>query len=506
MSKIKELFLLHYSLTDFVMARSIDKATTLMTISYSQIRLDDYHTIAEKPASYSYFTEQHLQAIWMEQKYFTLPKTADGRRIEIVSPGIWNSGAGPDFLKAHCKIGDAVYFGDIELHLNSDGWIHHGHQEDVRYNQVVLHVVLWNSAKERPTIKQDGHHVPTIFLEDFLNIPIARIAQLVDLDLYPYRKFVGSGRCSQGLFRKIGSDQTLDLFQSAALCRLEEKKCFLDQWVSRPELRLPAGIAMGLGYKHNTLPFLELFNWISTDLTRTEDEVYALLLGASGFFEERYLKKWKESSDYQKLQDIWMTLHSSVFHQAQLRMDQVRPLNHPIRRLAYLAKLACDPLITELESQLQRCWSSNWQLGLAEKTIKVLRNLLLEHIPNYTDPFWNAHFTFSSSSSPTLLPLMGESLRQEILVNTLLPLLYDTIKSKKNEGGLTAFLGLYHSIRAKESGKARYLTHRFFGDSPKGDLLKGAISQQGAYQVHKDFCVHYESSCDGCPFVDRYNP
>lgn len=77
--------------------------------------------VAEKKNVYHILTERHLQAMWLEQKYFHILKTCDGRHIEVISPGIWNSEAGPDFLKAHLKIGDQEYQGDIEIHLSQEG-------------------------------------------------------------------------------------------------------------------------------------------------------------------------------------------------------------------------------------------------------------------------------------------------------------------------------------------------------------------------------------------------
>src|SRR5947199_203311 len=83
------------------------------------------NVIAERNQAYQYVTERHLQALWLEQKYFKGLMTADQNTIEVLSPGIWNLEAGPDFLKAHLKIGQREYFGDIEIHFMDGSWQHH---------------------------------------------------------------------------------------------------------------------------------------------------------------------------------------------------------------------------------------------------------------------------------------------------------------------------------------------------------------------------------------------
>ena len=41
-----------------------------------------------------------IQALWFEQLYQPLLTTDDGRTVEIIQPGFWNHGHGPDFTRA----------------------------------------------------------------------------------------------------------------------------------------------------------------------------------------------------------------------------------------------------------------------------------------------------------------------------------------------------------------------------------------------------------------------
>ena len=42
--------------------------------------------VAEVKTSYSFLTERHLQAAWLEQRYFHALKSAEGEEITVISP------------------------------------------------------------------------------------------------------------------------------------------------------------------------------------------------------------------------------------------------------------------------------------------------------------------------------------------------------------------------------------------------------------------------------------
>ncbi len=127
----------------------------------------------------------------------------------------------------------------------------------------------------------------------------------------------------------------------------------------------------------------------------------------------------------------------------------------------------------------------------------------MAQLPIYEDSYWNSHFLFESAEAKEHVSLIGQDLRQAALVNTFMPLLYGHISDRYDPSQLQSFAQLLLSFRAPISGKRNYLVHRFFGEGPKGKLLKRSLYEQGAFQVHRDFCTRYEASCEGCPFVKR---
>src|SRR4051812_6118840 len=90
-------------------------------------------------------TERLLQYIWQFQ-YFN-PKsllTDEGEALQVIHPGTHNTNQGPDFIEARIRIGDTVWAGSVEIHINSSDWKNHKHSSDSNYKNVVLHVVWQN--------------------------------------------------------------------------------------------------------------------------------------------------------------------------------------------------------------------------------------------------------------------------------------------------------------------------------------------------------------------------
>lgn len=473
--------------------------------AYSFLLNGRSRTLAETRYPYDYLSERHLQAMWLEQKYFKNLTTSDGQPIAILSPGIWNAEAGPDFKKAHLKIGERDVKGDVEIHLSDEGWTHHKHHLDLRYDEVVLHLSLWKPKQEEILKTFQGRPLIKAYFENALTISHTRILKLIDLELYPYKKFVGSGKCAQQLFQPLSEEKIKHLFYTAADWRLAQKRAFLKLRMEDRDLLVGSGIATALGYKHNSEAFFELFILLMKHRRSSQEEVLAAGMGICGFFEESYLRKWKDSAQHSKLFEIYKARSDKSAPSISLALNQIRPLNHPIRRLAYLSHLITDPQLEKLHDLFETYWQQNWRNENTKGKWAALRTGLKNLLPDYPDAYWNHHFIFEKNPANTFLPLIGDDLKTEILVNTLLPLLHQSIMKRKDPIEIKVFHTLYTSIPASKNRKTNYLTHRFFGDTYKGELLKNACAQQGAFQLHHDFCVHYEASCEGCPFVDNYN-
>lgn len=463
-----------------------------------------YHSQAsachECPADYTMITERHVQAMWLEQKYFKNLTTTAGHSIEVVSPGIWNAEAGPDFLKAHLRINGADLLGDIEIHLSDESWYTHDHHNDSAYDHVVLHIGYWSPKKNVVIKTSQGHTVTTTHLEKFLTVPEARILKLIDLDLYPYHRFAGSGRCADALFSTLPIERTAELLSSAALHRLKQKWLYIEAKMEERSDLLIGGIAAALGYKHNSAAFLEVYKIISAARLQNEQEIFAEALALCGFFQSTYRERWFLSPYYQRLAATHDATKKArpLLH---LQLDHIRPANHPVRRLAYMSALVANKeALQNLPRQIEELWNSSWSLG----EWKVIKEQLYTAIPHFDNTYWPHHYAFEEKEQPKAISWMGEELKREIVINVLLPFLYSKIEGRGNSDEIVAFINFYGSLSATQAKKTSYLKHRFFGDDKKEALMDRADMQQGAYQIHKDFCIHYEASCEGCPFVNKH--
>ncbi len=106
--------------------------------------------VAEAPVSWHRsIPEKLVRCLWFDQRWRPVPLcTLDGREITVHSPGRWNLQAGPDFQQASIAFVDgARQRGDVEIHRYASGWIAHRHHLDPRYNDVILHVFLWNDRQ-----------------------------------------------------------------------------------------------------------------------------------------------------------------------------------------------------------------------------------------------------------------------------------------------------------------------------------------------------------------------
>src|ERR1041385_5016870 len=109
--------------------------------------------------------ERLLHVIWSEQ-LFRKTLQIDGQDLVISSPGWWNLEAGPDFRNAELFIAGRRICGDVEIHLHSSDWYHHQHHRDRRYDDVILHVVLYQSQEQ--CRKSNGEIVPELEMKNYL--------------------------------------------------------------------------------------------------------------------------------------------------------------------------------------------------------------------------------------------------------------------------------------------------------------------------------------------------
>ncbi len=177
----------------------------------------------------------------------------------------------------------------------------------------------------------------------------------------------------------------------------------------------------------------------------------------------------------------------------QLSFQQIRPLNHPLRRLVYLSKFLTDPKRNLIQKALIVMWSSfNDKISMKNRL-----SMILELVPEYLDPFFENHYFFEEEISKRSLGLIGKETKFEILLNSFFPFILKTFEGINSK----AILPLMQLVPFKTTGKSKFLFHRFLGARKEKLLDVSGCFQQGTYQLHKDFCNFYEMSCEDAPLL-----
>lgn len=81
--------------------------------------------------------------------------------IVIIAPGKENRFDGPDITDATLFINGQYLHGEIECHLSEMDWLLHGHSNNERYLNIILHVLMFHDSDETmlglPTVVLPGH-------------------------------------------------------------------------------------------------------------------------------------------------------------------------------------------------------------------------------------------------------------------------------------------------------------------------------------------------------------
>ena len=331
--------------------------------------------------------ERFLRHIWSKQYLTSGLQTAEGKTLEVFDVGRANTDGGPDFCNAKIKINGITYSGDVEIHRTVFDWLQHQHQEDPRYNQVILHVVLEATSSIPPTLVNSGRQVPILVLGRFLSDSIQTIWQKAILDERARKLETIPCFDTNGSLTPEALDHWLS---KLAVERLElklrrfderlkqlayEHRMTLHEWQwpygvlpfegEHDEIPLPfpeltqndfspkelweqllyEGMMEGLGYAKNRKPFLRLaenltlkqFARWGSALSLTIIE--SLLFGTACLLPKRKGLHEKEAREYVSLlqkqwKDVRSHYHGEVLHPADWQFFPTRPSNFPTIRLA----------------------------------------------------------------------------------------------------------------------------------------------------------------------------
>jgi hypothetical protein len=343
-------------------------------------------------------TERLLQYIWQFQYYNVAGlQTQDGEQVQIIYPGSYNTNQGPDFLDAKIKIGDTVWAGSIELHVQASQWHNHKHSSDDNYNNVILHVV-WQNDKPGVT-----------------NLPTAELQPLVStLLLTQYEALMTTGGfipCEK-ILHNVPAITWVAWKERLLVERLLQKSNIIFDYLRQSNNHWEEAfwwlLAKNFGIKINSAAFEQMAQSIPvTVLAKHKNQIHqleALLLGQAGLLNDNYEEDYPNllKKEYQFLQTKYK-LKPAVLPVHFLRM---RPANFPTVRLAQLAMLVYTSV--HLFAKVKECI-----------TVEELQQLLQVTANDY----WHYHYIFDEPVAFKKKTL-GTQMIDNIIINTIVPTVF----------------------------------------------------------------------------------
>ena len=300
--------------------------------------------IAEPRSTWRTVDERFVWWLWQTRRFDS--RGARDQGFDIVFPGWFSTGAGPDFRDA--MIADAsgrLIQGDIEIHVTDSAWRAHGHDGDPAYNSVILHVVLFQDSA-LPTLTQSGDRVPVLELEPLLQ---------GGLDVL----HAGMANWQPAIVRcpthHLDHKELLQTVLESGRHRFQEKvrRMVANVEALGPDEALYRDVAEALGYSANRAPFRKIAEALPFGLlsSLTLFQTEQLLLMAAGLSQRKSL--------------LTAYIEGPVLQPGELTTFRIRPSNQPAARLRGLARLIDANRRGFAGALLDRPVSDLWQLFCA---------------------------------------------------------------------------------------------------------------------------------------------
>jgi hypothetical protein len=346
--------------------------------------------------------EEFLQFVW-EHHLFSKGElqTVDGRPIKILSAGRANYDSGPDFFNARVQIADTIWAGNIEVHHKSSQWFQHKHDTNPAYNNVILHVV---ELFDKPVVV-NGEELPT-FVMSYPTELFENFEQLLKS-----KKWIA---CEDKLpsvdpfiLRFWYSSLMTERLQSKTQSILE----ILGQNTNNWNETFYQLIARNFGLKTNAIPFELLSRSISLQLLSKHKnslfQIEALLFGQAGFLNETLLGDDYYLSLRNEYSFLYKKYNLAGIDAHLWKFLRLRPVNFPTIRIAQLAAL-----INQSTALFSKILETN-SLDEIQKLFDVTAS-----------EYWNTHYRFNKISSENKPKHLGDTVFQNLVINTIAPLFF----------------------------------------------------------------------------------
>ncbi len=426
--------------------------------------------------------EQLLHYVW-KHKLFPLTElsTTQGRRVEVIDPGLHNSNAGPDFFNAKVKINGMLWVGNIEIHDKASDWVLHGHDKDERYDNVILHVC---GCVDAEVMNSKGEYLTQMVL----SVPdsvIKNYKELLSVDQYPpcYQIIPSLARLTVHAW--MSALQTERLSQKTEAIEERVKRCNGD-WENAYFVTLARNFGFGINgdaFEEWALHIpLHAVDHHRDDLFQIE----AIFMGQAGLLEldtipERYQKDALNDGYFAKLRKEYQYLAHKFglkpMDYKLWRFLRLRPQNFPHIRISQLAYLYHQRRASL--SQLLETYS-----------VKDAKEVLATAVT----PYWETHYTFGSTSVRNDKNLSPFSLNL-LCINTVVPILFAYGRHRGEEKYCDRAFDFLEQLKPENN----YIIRLW---QQCGLVVENAGDSQALIQLKKEYCDKKE--CLRCRFGYEY--
>ncbi len=347
-------------------------------------------------------TEEFLYYIWMFRLFDKDITTTSGESINILKSGERNTDSGPDFFNAKIKIGDTIWAGNVEIHVNSSDWYKHNHQENNAFDNIILHVVYKNDA----IIKRNNSEI----------IPTIELNEKFDKKLYyRYKSFMTNKYWipCQKLIGNIDEFHLNSWLERLLIERLEHKAKTIESTLNLNknnwEQTFYQYLARNFGFNTNAEPFELLAKSLPVNYLakhkNNQFQIESLLFGQAGLLETDFKDEYPNNlkNEYNFLKKKFSLKPVDGFLWKFLRL---RPSNFPTIRISQFANLI---------------YKSS---ALFSKIIKLnTLNEVYKLFDISTSGYWDTHYIFDKPSVKRKKSF-GNNALNLIIINTIVPFLF----------------------------------------------------------------------------------
>lgn len=372
--------------------------------------------------------EDFLHYIWQYQKLTTTAlKTTHGNRLQVISVGEHNTNSGPDFYNSRILIGFQEWVGTVEIHLKASDWYVHKHQNDVAYDNVILHVVWENDIE---VFDGNQNTLETLVLKNVVNKTLLQNYK----QLLLRKNWINCEKQIHSIDKFTMSFWKQKLLVQRLHRKAVEFQLVLDDLQNNWEALLFHLLGSNFGLKINASAFSKLTRNISFNVFKKEASsilnLEALLFGQANLLNAFEVDEYYNTlrKEYQYLKQKHQLKDSLV----KLQFFRLRPVSFPTIRLSQFAALYFN----------QKNLFSNI---IAIKTIDDIYELFSVSASSY----WDTHYTFGKETIKRKKKV-SKSFIDLLVLNTIIPIKFMYAKSIGKDN-FEELLQLYRTIKSEKN-------------------------------------------------------